>query len=74
MCNLRSPRPHIHIARPVVYCVEGDAERLRRGESLVQFDALLLYDESDADFAAEIVSRMENRGLLVSWCSSVLKY
>lgn len=45
-------------------CV-GDAERLRRGESLVQFDALLLYDESDADFAAEIVSRMENRGLLL---------
>ncbi|XP_043193181.1 myeloid differentiation primary response protein MyD88-like isoform X1 [Amphibalanus amphitrite] len=43
-------------------CV-GDAECLRNGQPLPTFDAFLLYDDGDAEFAAEIVRRMEDRGI-----------
>ena len=44
----------------------GDAECLRNGQPLPTFDAFLLYDDGDADFAAEIIQRMEARGIKVN--------
>ncbi|XP_037093059.1 myeloid differentiation primary response protein MyD88-like isoform X2 [Pollicipes pollicipes] len=43
-------------------CV-GDAECLRAGRPLPTFDAFLLYDDGDTEFAAQIIERMEARGI-----------
>lgn len=53
---------------------QRDVERARKGEPPTQYDAYLLYENSDAPFAAQLFHKMEGYGLQVIYKFTVGKY